>query len=168
MTSNNEINMHWKSLHCYKLKSLHCYKLEVIALLQICNYIFLYNFDNCSSQYCCQYVFQSYQKLAAELNKTIILYYGVNGHGRGLVDAMSGFGIKSPLRRKIVTDDFVFNYAEELVLFLKSLFYADTRKYYAIIPVELLDEARKIRCDGLPIPGGIKAIMIPFLQMVPN
>ena len=55
--------------------------------------------DNCSTQYCCLYVFEEYSKLAKEIQIPIILYYGVNGHGRCLVDAMSGFGVKSPLRR---------------------------------------------------------------------
>ena len=32
-----------------------------------------------------------------EMQMTIHLYFGVNGHGRELVDAMSGFGVKSPL-----------------------------------------------------------------------
>ena len=70
--------------------------------------------------------------------------------------------VRRQISFEIVTDDFVFNSAEELVLFLKSLFNADTRKYYATIPVQLLDEARKIRCGGLPILGSIKARMISF------
>ena len=49
------------------------------------------------------HVFEAYLKLSKLTNKTIILYYSVNGHGRGLVDMMPGFGVKTLLRRAIVT-----------------------------------------------------------------
>ena len=45
--------------------------------------------DNCSTQYWCKYLFKRMSNLSQSLRKPIILYYGVNGHGRGLVDAMS-------------------------------------------------------------------------------
>ena len=71
--------------------------------------------DNCATQYCCLHVFEKYLKLAKEIGKPILLYFGVNGHGRGLVDAMSGFGLKTPLRAAIVTDDFYFLNDEDLL-----------------------------------------------------
>ena len=49
--------------------------------------------DDCSSQYCCRYIFPYYFELSRNLNKLVILYYGVNGHGRGLVDVMPGFSV---------------------------------------------------------------------------
>ena len=55
------------------------------------NHIIRIKSDNCGYQYCSLHVFEMYFKLSKELGKTIILYYGVNGHGRGLVDAMLGF-----------------------------------------------------------------------------
>ena len=54
--------------------------------------------DNCSQQYCCLHIFEAYLKLSKVIKKPIILYYGVNGHGWGLEDAMSDFGVESPLR----------------------------------------------------------------------
>ena len=75
--------------------------------------------DNCSSQYCSLHVFEDYRTLSKELNKTLIVYYGVNGHGRRLVDALSGFGVKSPLRRDIVTDNFMFHMVIKLQDFNK-------------------------------------------------
>lgn len=39
-------------------------------------------------------------------NKTFIHYNGIKYHGKGLVDAMSGFGFKTPLGKAIVTDVF--------------------------------------------------------------
>ena len=60
--------------------------------------------DNCSQQYYClhvlkliwnfQNVFEAYLKLSNEIKKSIILYYSINWHGLGLVDAMPG--LKSP------------------------------------------------------------------------
>ena len=51
--------------------------------------------------------------------KTVIVYYGVSGHGKGLVDAMSGFGVKQPVRKAIIQKDWFFNSAEDIYHFLK-------------------------------------------------
>ena len=51
--------------------------------------------DNGSKQYCCCHVFEAYLKLSKEIKKPIVLYYCVSRHGRGLVNAMLGFGVKS-------------------------------------------------------------------------
>ena len=40
------------------------------------------------------------------------------GHGRGLVDGMSGFGDKTPLRKAIIVDDFFFITAGDLTQFM--------------------------------------------------
>jgi hypothetical protein len=115
--------------------------------------------DNCSTQYCSKSVFARYSSLAVELQKTIILYYGVNGHGRGLVDAMSGFGLKTPLRKKIVTHDFYFNTAEELAEFCRAEFASHLDKHYAIITEEALAEARVFE-ESRPIAGCRRSRMI--------
>ena len=47
--------------------------------------------------------------LAKEISKTVIIYYGVSGHAKGLVDAMSSFGVKWSLWKEIIT--FNFNYS---------------------------------------------------------
>ena len=122
MTSNNEINMHWKTLHCYKVKSLHCYELEVIALLQICNYILLYNFDNLQFSILLTICISVLSKACrrTEQDHHLLLWHERTWSWSCWCHVWSGFGVKSPLRRKIVTDDFVFNSAKELVLFLKS------------------------------------------------
>ena len=36
-----------------------------------------------------------------DLGKIVISYYGASGHGKGLVDAMSGFGAKEPIRKAV-------------------------------------------------------------------
>ena len=66
--------------------------------------IFSFKSDNCSQQYKSRFVFANWRAL--KNNKTIILYYGVSGHGKGLVDSMSSFRVKGPLRKSIITENF--------------------------------------------------------------
>ena len=42
--------------------------------------------------------FDEYQRLAKKYDHKVIAYYVVSGHGKGLIDAMSAFGIKTLLR----------------------------------------------------------------------
>ena len=69
--------------------------------------------DNCQEQYKDLNAFGSYQKLADDYNTKILRVYGAAGHGRGLIDAMSSFGVKSILRRNIVGKDVFFSNATE-------------------------------------------------------
>ena len=100
--------------------------------------------DNCSCQYKCCYVFKFYHNLAKKLGKTIIVYYGVCGHGKGLVDAMSAFGVKSPLRRAVVTENFKYNSADEIRSYLSIKFSKEfpEKQYYTVDPATL-DGIRK-------------------------
>ena len=59
--------------------------------------------DNAPSQYKNKYAFASMQNLANKYNVTIVRIFGAAGHGKGLIDAMSSFGVKAILRRDIVT-----------------------------------------------------------------
>ena len=90
----------------------------------------------------------------------MILYYGVNGHGRGLVDAMSGFGVKAVLRHAIVTQDFFYNTAEDLLNFLKVSM-SGKCYHYQILAKESLDVDRENRQE-LFIAGCRKNRMISF------
>ena len=58
--------------------------------------------DNVSTQYCSRFVFENYLKLSSEINLPIIVYFGVNGHGKGTVDAMSGWGLKHLLGKQLL------------------------------------------------------------------
>ena len=49
---------------------------------------------------------------------------------------MSGFGVKSPLRRAIITRDYIFNTAEELTNFLQGKFQDHENKLNVMIPEE--------------------------------
>ena len=71
---------------------------------------------NCSTQYKCRWVFGMWQLLATIIGKIIITYYGASGHGKGLVDAMSGFGVKGPLKKAVINNDFSYRKAEDISL----------------------------------------------------
>ena len=58
--------------------------------------------DNCSTQYKCKYIFNKMAKLAENYQLTIAWFYGVAGHGKGIVDAMSSFGCKKTLLQAIL------------------------------------------------------------------
>ena len=77
--------------------------------------------DNCLTQYKCKYVFYQWRALATKSNKILIVYYGVSVHGKGLVDAMSGFAVKTPMRMAIVTQEFFFSNTKCLQEYLISL-----------------------------------------------
>ena len=54
--------------------------------------------DNFSMQYKSKTVFAFWRELALKHQKLFLVFYGVAGHGKGLVDYMSGFGAKTPSR----------------------------------------------------------------------
>ena len=60
--------------------------------------------DNCSTQYKSRYTFVQISKLTSKYKKQLTWFYEEPGHGRGLPDAMTSFGRKSPLRRSIITE----------------------------------------------------------------
>ena len=51
--------------------------------------------NSASTQYKNKFAFQSMMNLSNKYNVRIIRIYGAAGHGKGLIDAMSSFGIKA-------------------------------------------------------------------------
>ena len=52
--------------------------------------------------------------LSNKYNVRIIRIYGVPGHGKGLIDAMSSFEVKAILRRDIVSHDCSFESSNDI------------------------------------------------------
>ena len=69
------------------------------------------------------------------------MYYKDSGHGKGLVDAMSAFEVKTPLRRAVVTDDFHYGGVED-INYLRNKFGEDDKKNYYLIDLETTAELR--------------------------
>ena len=119
--------------------------------------IFRSKSDNCTPQYKCLNVFPLFRRLAMKYKKTFVHYYGVKGHGKGLVDAMSGFGLKTPLKKAIVTHDVFYDTAEKICNFISEEMKEDDTKVYEclVIPSGPPEES-------IEIPGSQKLHMISY------
>ena len=74
--------------------------------------------DNCSTQYKCLHIFAMLKYMALRIGKTIITW-SCQPWLRFLEDGMSSFGVKTPLRRAIIAQDFYWEKAAELVKFFQ-------------------------------------------------
>ena len=83
------------------------------------------------------------QSLANKYNVAIVRVYSVAGHGTGLIDAMSSFGVKSILRRNIVELDHWF--ANSMDICEYWTLEGDSRMPYNHIDSKVVDEARRVR-----------------------
>ena len=84
-----------------------------------------------------------FRELAMNTEKDHIIYYGAAGHGRGLVDAMSSFGVKSPLRKEIINNDYYYwSSSSDLVDLFKSKSMGD-RMHYSSITREEIESQNK-------------------------
>ena len=83
-----------------------------------------------------------------KIQKKIVSFYGTSGHGKGLVDAMWSFGVKAPICRALLTDDFSYQNAKDIFDYLTLLFGNDINKHipidgdeiqmWKIVPVEVI------------------------------
>ena len=60
------------------------------------------NSDNAPTQYKNKMGFEPHSSLAKKYNVRITQIYGAAGHGKGVTDAMSSFGMKSIPKRDVV------------------------------------------------------------------
>ena len=75
-------------------------------------------------------IFRFWNNLAKKVSTKVIIYYGISGHGKCLVDAMSASGVKSPLSRAVITKNLHYNSAEDIHQYLSDLFKDDNTKFY--------------------------------------
>ena len=79
------------------------------------------------------------------------MYYSVSGHGKGLVNAMRGFGVKGPIKRAVVTKNFSFTTTEDIYNYLYNLFEIDEQKEHYLVTPETIHSKRsndKLKIDG--------------------
>ena len=86
--------------------------------------------------------------------------YGAAGHGKGLIDAMSSFGVKSIIRKDIVTHDVWFDSAEDIADYLKRR--NNGRMEYTVINRETVNQKRRNIREGLRITGCMRMHLILF------
>ena len=96
--------------------------------------------ENAPTQYKSRHAFALLQKLANEFNVRIIRTHGAAEHGKGTIDAMSSFGVKSVLRRDIATHDIFFDTSEEIVDYLQI---KNPQFCYAHIDAKYLSRKRR-------------------------
>ena len=82
--------------------------------LSIKNETIMIKSDNVPTQYKNKYAFNSIQTLSNDYNVKIIWIYGAAGNGQGLIDAMSGFDVKSILLRGVIGLDQWFADSKEM------------------------------------------------------
>ena len=100
--------------------------------------VFRVKSDNCAEQFKNRYVFGFWEHFSQTNNIPVLLFYGMAGHGKGLVDSMSSFGVKMPIRKAIVREDFWYKDSKEIERFLSSKFFEDPKNYYVLQPDELI------------------------------
>ena len=98
------------------------------------------------------------QALSNDYNVKIIRIYGAPGYGKGLIDAMSSFGVKSILRLAVVGLDQWFADSKEMCQYLKLR--NDERMVYSNIDPKFVDkpssEKKEIKIKGC-IPVCLRA-----------
>ena len=97
--------------------------------------------DNAPTQYKNKFVFQSMVSLSNKYNVRIIRIYGAAAHDKGLIDAMSSFGVKAILRRDIVSHDCWFESSNDICEYLSSR--CDSRMSYTNLDPKSIDEKRQ-------------------------
>lgn len=102
------------------------------------------------------------QELANEKNITIIRIYGAAGHGKGIIDAMSSFGVKAILRQTIIGTDSWFKDSEEMVEFLAEQKKCDTKFVYRNIYPNDLSIHRLTKKKSIKIVGCSKIHLLCF------
>ena len=120
--------------------------------------------DNCSTQYKSRYTFAQMER-AKDYDIDVFWFYGAPGHGRELVDAMSSFGAKAPLRKAIITseDELFFYNVSEMETFLSQYFANDDKNKYFLVDETKNAEKRRVKKEDRaqrPIPGSSKLHLI--------
>ena len=124
--------------------------------------IIRFRFDNCSTQYKSKYVFKAWQTVASETGKTLITFYGTSGHGKGLVDAMSSFGVKAPIRKAVLTEDFSYQSSQDIYDYLINCFKDDNKKHFHVITQDNIENQRELLKYSYMIPNCRALHMISF------
>ena len=94
--------------------------------------------------------------MAIQYDRKVLIYYGPFDHSKGLVNAKSAFGVKRPLLKAVIIDDFKYNSEKDIYQYIKIFFKEDGQKIYFHVPLE---ETVNRRCEEIkpaPILGCVK------------
>ena len=159
-SEDNEYFYHFSDVLKQDWKFLAVVDAAILQAIECNQQIVRKKSDNCAVQYKSLKVFGYYVTIAIKSGKVWIIYFGSEGHGRSLVDAMSSFGVKAPLRKEIVNKDFYWTKAKQLVdLFQKKNM--PVRYHYEEVTKEEID-LQDCNQKEYPIKGCRKLRMIAF------
>ena len=88
--------------------------------------------------------------LSNKCNVRIIRIYGAAGNGKGLIDAMSSFGVKAILRQDIVSHGCWFQSSNDICVYLSCR--CDSSMTYANLDPKSIDEKQENK-EGHKIKG---------------
>ena len=133
----------------------------IIDLFDFNTNYFRFKSDYCKTEYKCKNIFANWSKISAQLQKKIIIYYGESGHGKGLVDEMSGFGVKGPLLNAIITQDYHPTSSTDIFDYLTKINGKDHFKYFDINN-EIKNKHAEMMHKQLKIPDCMKQYMAVY------
>ena len=113
-----------------------------VLSLEVLPEILRFKSDNCSTQYKAKYVFEYWQSLSMKLNGNVIVYYGVSGHGKSLVDTMNGLGVKGPIKKAVLRENFSYHKALDIQEYLIEKFRDDPCKKYFLVDLAQINDHR--------------------------
>ena len=118
--------------------------------------------DNAPQQYKNRYFFAKVQGLPDDYNVKIVYAYGASGHGKGLVDSMSSFGVKNILRRGIVGNDDWWKNSEDPRMLYCHIPACESNETRKKMPELILDQCTKMHLF-VYTPGSSRSTMKPYL-----
>ena len=99
------------------------------------------------------------QSLTDQFSLRIIRTYGAAGNGKGAIDTMSSFGVKSIVKKDLVTHDVLCNNSCDMAEYLAS---QNPLYYYHTIPVESVVLAQQKDGSPIELQGCMKQHLIIF------
>ena len=78
------------------------------------------------------------------------MFYGVSGHGKGLVDSISSFGVKAPIHKSTVTEKKKFNDVEQVKIHLEQKHVDKPNCLYKIVSIEIKGCEKIHMIQGFP------------------
>ena len=96
-----------------------------------------------------------------KIREKIIVFYGVSGHGKGLVDAINAFGVKNPLKSMVICENFQFDSSLDIFNGLREKFIEKENRHYYHIPLEDLLTYRA-NLEDMKLNGSSKFHVISF------
>ena len=122
-----------------------------------------FKLDNYSTKYKSKYVFEYWRSQSVKCNRSVIVYYGVSGHGKGSVNAVWVW-VKGPIEKAVLWEDFSYRKALDIQEYLTEKFRDDPCKKYFLVDLAQINDRRSktlMKIKGCPkqhmisyCPGG--------------